>query len=330
MPSLSNDEHFIRVKKLFDDSVANRNSEIDLLEKKLTDKYDKQFEILNEKVTLLTEANERLLKRNLQLEEENKVLRKNTAIPSTSTSPPVAPDAPALAVPAEDISLLNAEQPDSGKKYIDILVLSDSIFRHVGSPCPKEEQRKIRGRADPEFQQICILPIRSSFSIGGTNILKVVMPGARAGALQLEASLIAKEFDFGEIILHCGANYVPSVRRHGRRFHLVSPREAINEICGLVDSLGALFTGMITYSMTLPQANCLDYIDDINGINDAVVRYCTTQGLDYMRCAAYERSEDGSLDNELFAADGIHCGRKGIEALYKTLVAHLKVNFMYE
>ena len=332
MPPLSNEEIFSKIKKLFDDKFVERDNEINILEKKLTEKFKEQFDSLHEQIRALTEANKSLLEANASLEQENQILRKNTDFPTTSNSPTTStspPAVPAQAVPADDISILNAEQPASGKKHCDVLILSDSIYRHVGSSCPKVKNT-IKGRARPDLQQTCILPIRSHFSIGATTVMKVIMPGARAGALQLQATILASEYDFGEVIVNCGANYVPSVRRPGRRFHMVSPPEAINEITGLINALGNLFTGMITYSMTLPQVNCLDYIENINGINDAVVRYCTSNGLSYLRCGAFERNEDDVVDRQLFAADGIHLGKKGIEAVFNTLDDHLRIDFKYK
>ena len=158
--------------------------------------------------------------------------------------------------------------------------------------------------------------------------MKIVMPGARVNALLADASTLQHRYNFGEIIVHCGANYVPSCQQPGRKFVMVPRNEVLSDIKRLLDELSDMFYCMVTFSFILPQMDTT-FINDINFINNGVDRHCHRNGYGIFRPDAFERV-DGKLNSALFAKDGIHLRPKGIAAMYDTLVEYVKVSFKYD
>ena len=243
-------------------------------------------------------------------------------ISSNDLPSPPSVTAPA-SVPASDSAWNFSHQPPtSTREYIDVLVLSDSIFRHVGSICPRIPR-------DPNApKDLPPPPIRDHFDIGYTSVMKIVMPGARVDALLAEASTLQHVYDFGEIIVHCGANYVPSCQQPKRKFFMVPRDIVLRDIKCLLDELADMFHCMVTFSFILPHVDTT-FINDINFINNGVGRHCLRNGYGIFRCDEFERV-DGRLNTALFAKDGIHLGPKGIAAMYESLVEHVKVSFKYD
>ena len=303
----------------FKDFLANEFTTA--LEAKFTAKID----ALSHEIASLKEANDNLMSVNAAIMKENKELKENMIINAQLQSPTDEPAAPSTSVP--DTANAAAATP---KKYVDVLILSDSIFRHVGSICPKKLVRMdIRRRKLFEGMEPPVEIIRDNFEIGNTAIKKVVIPGARTDALLAEAASLHQEFDFGEIILHVGANYVPSCMRPGKKFVIVHPNDVIEEIKSLLNELAELFPySEITYSVTLPQMDT-SFLEDINHINYRIALHCDATGYGVFCCEDFKRV-DGKLDEALFAKDGIHLGQNGIAAMTKSLVNHVKFNVMYD
>ena len=135
------------------------------LEAVIEKKFSSKFDDLCAELTALKYTNSVILKLNNSLIEQNKILRSSAAnstdnlssddddLDSESERTCNTP----VAAPAEKAS---SASPASSKSHVDVLILSDSIFRHVGSACPKE--RDSRG-----------LPIVSTFKLGRVDISEI-------------------------------------------------------------------------------------------------------------------------------------------------------------
>ena len=121
-----------------------------------------------------------------------------------------------------------------------MLILSDSIYRQVGVPV-----EKTRTKNQP--------PIYRSFTLGNGQFtcLKVVIPGSDTARLLEEASVINKNYEFSEIILGVGANYIPN--DHPRSYRPSFMYTAFSEITSFLESIRSLFDTDVTFSPILPQ-----------------------------------------------------------------------------
>ena len=202
----------------------------------------------------------------------------------------------------------NYEEADPG----GILILSDSIFRHVGVSSPKPT----KGREGP---------IIKDFTIGAsTPVTKVVVPGATCPRLFSEAVGISKQNQFSRVILHVGANYIRN---------RVNPERAINEICDLLDSLSGLFpSAIICFSLVLPQFRGwqLHAPAVIARINNGLMDFCCEQGYDIFSVNAFFFNENNlrSVQN-LLARDGCHLNKHGIDAFSEALDTFVKYSLKY-
>ena len=190
----------------------------------------------------------------------------------------------------------------SDKQHVSVLILSDSIFRHVGTSVPKTP-----GPQAPIYKQFD----------AGIDCMNVCIPGAQAPRLFSEAVLLRQKYTFDEIIVHCGANYVPNPRRHSRF------DAAVPELTGLLSAIRQLFDANITYSATLPQRfappGC------INFLNCQLDRFCADNGFSWFYPTVFNHSAD-----KLVARDGIHLNFAGVDELTAALVTHVKFTFIYE
>ncbi len=264
-------------------------------DEKLNKKFDDKFTAV---VNDLKRTNSQLLKINAALIERNKQLRNENDRTSDSddsdgytedlnntpdglVKTPVVPAnhfAPAL------------------KDFYDVLILSDSIYRHVGTECP---------RTSPSP-----LPFSSEFTVGNVSVRKVVCPGARCVKLMSTAAELNLDHRFGHVILHVCANYFRD---------RVPPHEISAEINDLMDSIGALFKCGISFSCVLPQVD-MGLIDAINSANRDVALFCQVRGYGFLQCMEFARRADRPF---LLARDGIHLSRKGAGAMFRCLSEHI-------
>ena len=136
-----------------------------VLEKKFNDK----FQDLAGKMCDLTDTNNKLISINKALIEQNKKLRALlTCDGDNDIGAAITPDAadPVPSVGAE----LRTHTPTNTKTHYDVLLLSDSIYRHLGTECPKGNY--------PRNQAII-----SCFNVGNLSFMKIVCPGARCADL---------------------------------------------------------------------------------------------------------------------------------------------------
>jgi hypothetical protein len=194
------------------------------------------------------------------------------------------------------------------KKHFDVLILSDSIYRHVGVSVPKTNSNEG--------------PIYKKFELCNGNIrcLKVVIPGALAPRLIAEAAIIHRKYTFGEIILHCGANYIPNPRSFRPYFWC----EAVDDVTQLLNELRKLFLTNVTFSPILPQLSSPP--GAIYAINARINNFC--QRNDFSRLFPEEFENFNSIElKKLIARDQIHLSFVGVEKLTLAVENHIKFLF---
>ena len=242
----------------------------------------------------------------LQLDDSE--LDDSTSVPAESPPPAVACDS----FEAYDPFEATAEQRR-------ILILSDSILRHVGVECPVEKPPRPdllarQRRYSPKK------PIIRDFMINNKSVSvhKVVIPGARCDRIIVEASLIAqKDADiYREVLVHVGANYD-------------SPATAQREIEDCLVALQQLFPdASITFSEALPQYD-EGYSDAVNNefieMNRRIGEFCLNRGMRTFGVDAFFIGRP----RHLYARDGIHIGGRGIDAFNAALRDYFGYNLKY-
>ena len=150
---------------------------------------------------------------------------------------------------------------------------------------------------------------------------KLCIPEAQADRLLAEASTLALTHEFGEVIVHVGATYLPTISR----VPLMMRLDASHKIQDLLAALGDLFYAPITYSFMLPLASSR-YINAINSINDEIL----LAGFNCIYHPSFVRDDRGRVDRSLYCADGVHMNSNRIDALLSDLALHIQYSFMYE
>ena len=289
-----------------------------LLEKKFSDK-DTQFNVkfleLANAINDLKRSNSQLIQVNSALIDQNKALR---AALRAQSSIPVDDDSDGsdefrdardggvacgdirdeASYDANNVDGNKEEDVSADKKYHDVLILTDSIYRHVGTVCPKQNTP-------------LNLPFASCFMVGNISVKKVVCPGARCDRLLSLAAELHINHSFGHVIVHVGVNYTRSQ---------MPPLEVADEIKQLLDAVGELFDAKTSFSCALPVSNprMTDYIDIVNG---NVSDFCWVRGYGFIQCMRFmPRDERASL----LAMDGIHLSSKGARALFFSVAEHIK------
>ena len=281
----------------------------------------------------LKEANHELICLNTKFFEANKTLSDDTAVPPSPTTspapPPVIPPPPSPKPPCKAFSFPENIVTGTDKEYFDVLILSDSIYRHVGNICPKVKPTRYSPMLEmPKPKEKPA--IYDHFEVAGLSVKKIVIPGARAPRLAAEVSTLMDTHTFGNIVVHCGANYIPPNKRRDD-FELISRDKAILEINTLLSFIGDQFDGMVTYSPILPQVHT-NYIWSINNMNQEITTFCVSRGFDFLvHGRAYQLDDGyGSINAEMFAQDGVHLATDGIAALKKTFDDYIQGLFKYE
>ena len=276
------------------------------------------------KITLDT-----VLEENRKLKEQNELFSKR--IPSLEQRLQESESIPPTPQPEP------APQPKTlPKQKCEVLIISDSIFRHVGGDCPLPLRPRIRKdqedapRTQVQTKTLAItqdIPYKAERSKPPLSVKKVVIPGARAPRLLAEASLLARTFNFEHIICHVGTNYVPYCQ----------PDQAIFEINEFLDNLRGLFRDTrITWSPILPRLTPQDkryplaeeMMDKIHEINTEVIANCDLHDYDLMVCDAFVPHSDTEVPLKfLLAKDGCHLSRLGVVEMEHTLFEYINIFF---
>ena len=291
---------------------------------KLCEKFSAKFDELYHEIRELKSTNTHLIQNNKSLIAQNKELRSASVFTSDAVDDVVDDFAEPFFDNTQSYGLSGAHDTvdvDTAvdatptaharpKRIIDVLILSDSIFRHVGTECPKEQDVKFHNTT---------LPIVSNFSMGNLDIMKVIVPGAQCDRLLRIAAELHAKFSFEHVVVNVGTNYVRQ---------LIPCPDVATDISGLLKSMDILFECKVTWSCILPQRN-LGLIRGINVINYLVADFCAANGYGFLQCTRFLQL-NGNLDMSLFARDGIHVSRKGAEALFTSFSHHLKFENIVE
>ena len=277
------------------------------IENLVEEKFNAKFDQLSAELSEVKRTNGHLIELNKSLIALNKQLRASSDEDGSNPSAVFAADE--IPTPAVDAP---PGQPNR-RQFADVLILSDSIFRHVVSECPKEQDNKKS-----------LIPVISNFSIGSATIIKAVCPGARCENLLSAAARLSTSHSFDHVIVSVGANYF-SASRNGRV--APSPADTAGDIQNFLVAIGDLFDARVTFSAILPQGD-IRLIDDINYINTSISAFCEEYGLNFLQCLRFKRRY-GKLDLSLLARDGVHLSRSGTEFLWHCVRNRIMYDLSY-
>ena len=307
-------------------------------------------ELTNE-IARLREQNERLLQSNNNLIAQNEQYRKSLDDIQSVDSGKQLNDDDAEDVDDEAASLPSIDEEDDvifeddNREYFDYLILSDSIYRHVGKILPRKRD---------------LAPLKDTFNIGNVRFLKFVVPGARCDRLWAEAANLSKEYSIGHVIVSVGTNYIPSTHARFRQtYHQRKPfnlakiqpakrrdyiinsarddirwretsditpvADVIAEITSLIRRLGYLFCCDVSFSSILPQKD-LSCIRGISDTNSALLDFCNRNGYGFIQHPQFMVSNN-KVDFSLFAMDGVHLRTQGIDILFSNLKDFIENDF---
>ena len=140
--------------------------------------------------------------------------------------------------------------------------------------------------------------------------------------------MLSKDFNFEQVILHVGTNYIPHADEEADH--------AINEITGLLDELPYLFPGCsVTWSPILPRIKpegrnrsppTNELMKMLRHINGEVDAHCQEKNYRSLECEAFltSYSDIPVPKRNLLAKDGVILNRKGIVAM-----EHCVYDFIY-
>ena len=160
------------------------------IENILEAKFDEKFSQLSSEIEALKQTNTNLININKVLIAQNQALRAN--LTSDDTKVDIAVDTlndAATAATTANTATDPGNDARVNKIHKDVVILSDSIYRHVGSECPKKKPLEV---------------VYSEFQLGSLSILKVICPGARCDRLFAEASFLHQTHTFGHVIVNVG------------------------------------------------------------------------------------------------------------------------------
>ena len=284
------------------------------IEQTLEAKFDVKFQQLYEEIHDLKGTNKKLIDLNCALIKQIHELKDHSNDASNIE----------LSVELEDSNLDAVEEEP--KKHYDLLIISDSIYRHVGVPCPK-------GVGLPTAVTNLLgcsthLPktLKQEFSMLNLNCLKVVVPGALAPRLLQEATLLHRDCSFSHIVVNCGANYVPHPDSQRPMFDWQG--QAIHETIFLLSFLQTEICESVAFSSILPQPRNAKMTGCINTINLKISHFCVQWGMEEINHSYFARF--GKINAGFFARDGIHLNFSGVDKLFHSLENHVKFVLSYD
>ena len=337
-----------KLDNLIVEKFAEQNSNFDTqkLKEEIHSEVRNEFAELSNEISRLREQNERLLKSNNDLFAQNEQYRNSIEDIQSCDS-----GKEHFEVENDDADSSASDESEEvfvedEREFFDCLILSDSIYRHVGKPCPKTDNMG---------------PLIDTFKIGNVRVLKTIIPGACCDRLWAEAARLNNIYTFGLVILSVGTNYVPSTHAHFRQTYQQKPFEfpanippekrrdflmksarnvirwrqcitpvsqVISDITTLIRRLGTLFFCDVSFSIILPQKN-LSCIRAIGHINSTIIDFCQNNGYGYILHPQFKMI-NGKLDLSLFATDGVHLRSRGIDVIFTNLRDHIEEDLAYE
>ena len=232
---------------------------------------------------------------------------------------PTSPTQPAVA----------ASQPPAKARF-DMLLLSDSMFRHVAADNPNPPNY-VRGLA---LQQDIPIALTKSEPHKHFTVKKVIVPGARCPRLLAEASALALNFEFDEVVVSCGTNYLQDSEA----------AEIITDTQQLLWALKGLFKCQITFSPIIPRVTqdeqkpenrreplsqfSYEMLDKTRCVNAEVIVFCDAKSFDLLFCPDFIMHKIDYPNKWLLAKDGCHLNRRGIVAMDNALFDHIYSNVL--
>ena len=260
------------------------------------------------KITPLQEDVNRLIQENNSLREtNNQLIQRLSALISTL-------EKNQQASPVDDSYVVASAETTSEPVELSIesksntLILSDSIFRHVLSSCPKQP-----GQRAPIVEKLEL------DNKGHHSVQKIIVPGARADRLWSEAASLPLSVRqaFTNVIVSVGANHTEH-----------SPDEAAADIQDFLQALPSLFpSALFAWSVMLPQPG---KIYGIRYVNELVSAFCHENNFDLLWTNEYSVRLNGPDSvRSLFARDGVHLNRGGIAIMSKTVKQYIFSLYKY-
>ena len=288
--------------KLIEASFEKINEKFDKLRQELISKNQPQnIDSLVAANNALREVNARLIQRLSDLE---KLFKKNIGpdicYPETEPSP----------TPSYICSAASTNN-HPGRKKFDVLLLSDSIFRHVGGACPKPRTTQGKRVREPAIIQEVDL-------VEGVRALKVVVPGAQCARLLAQAAHLEQSCTFDHVIVNVGTNYCYSD---------LSAYDIADEIEDFLGEIGALFDCKVSYSEILPRI--LDDLDqlwtfqNIRFLNSLIGKACQANKFARLCHPKFRWNSEGRFNRRLLARDGCHLSYDGVEAMEDEVRDHI-------
>lgn len=187
------------------------------------------------------------------------------------------------------------------KKFVQTLVLSDSIMKHV----------------DPTKME----------PMSGMEIMNVSIPGARCPRLLAELAHLSIRYEFGEVIVHVGTNYLPHEPAHR------VAQEIKNFLSAICDFLPE--TTKVTFSSILPRTSDR-FLRSVNNINQQIYYFCaqSPHRLHYLWYPYFARSHSTiinqrvvhlkhGINKKLYCWDAVHLSHFGVDHVMVTLREHI-------
>ena len=252
---------------------------------------------------------DKLIQVNAALFSEVKVLREENKQLKAQNDPPPTPQA--------------ATVSSRNKKKYDLLILSDSIFRHIGCDGPKvprggpnlsiEDDIAARVAREVGLEQDLSIPLQADPPIS-ILIKKRVIPGATVHNLFYAAKQLAEQCSFEHILLHVGTNYLG--------WSDWDSKAISDDITSFLTFLKDTFACSISFSSILPRTDnqLLNRIAD--EVNNLVTRFCHSNYMQGFMVIAFCWEPSRFL-----ARDGVHLNRRGILAMEYALLDFLADRF---
>ena len=263
--------------------------------------------IVASKLEPLQSANDKLKEVNNQLLSKlNQLLSASSPDIIVATHPPIS---------AEESTNPYHEQNYQDYELVEnqgsqTLVLSDSILRHIGSSCPKKP-----GDQGPVYDEFHLDAAKQH------RVRKIIVPGARCDRLWSEAVIAARDLpDINNVIVCVGANYP----------NTCTPDFACNEIQDFLSAISSLFpNAQVAWTLTLPQFN-RNILRGIRYVNDSLIKFCELNVIDMIASPEFSLyTNNFNSVRSLFAHDGVHLNKEGINIMESAITNYLFGIYMY-
>ena len=245
---------------------------------------------------------------------ENTVMK--TRLSALETGPVLPPATPLLVA---------TPPPPTFRQHYNVLILSDSIYRHVGCEMPKIFNPATRTRA--LTKDVHVLHSHAPhISTPDILVKKIVVPGARAARLWSEASLISRTHTFDEVIVHCGTNYLNDPT--------ADDNFITEELRSLIRGLQDLLTCQVTFSPILPRCTPDEQTPDRRRVPlsaDSRLQLLRTNFLNLTLATTTQQLPCPDFNTlsykHLLAKDGVHLSNQGRVAIENTVMDHITTRY---